>query len=60
MRSFNVSRIVRDEMVVPEHEGDEGVRCVDNQEKTFQAETAAGAKALRCGHVCCVQEEQQG
>lgn len=47
-------------MMVTAHEGDEGVRRVDNQEKTFQAETAAGAKALRCGHVCCVQEEQQG
>lgn len=47
-------------MMVTAHEGDEGVRRVDSQEKTFQAETAAGAKALRCGHVCCVQEEQQG
>ena len=33
-------------MMVPEHGGDEGVRCVDNQEKMFQAETAAGTKGL--------------
>ena len=39
--------MVKDEMMVPEHGGDEGVRCVDNQEKTFQAETAAGTKGLR-------------
>ena len=46
MRGFSVGRMVKDEMMVPEH-GDEGLRCVYNQDKTFQAETAAGTKALR-------------
>ena len=39
--------MVKNEMMVPEHGGDEGVRYVDNQEKMFPAETAAGTKGLR-------------